>query len=298
MDKRRIETRTSCTAEMTCLSRAASYLESEPHYHSQDHLSVRLLPGFFNAIFHIPPVRRFFVHRLAPNGIYEYVIARTKYIDAAFERALEEGFEQILIFGAGFDTRALRFQSRSAATRVFELDAPTTQQAKIGQYRRRSLSVPSNLVFIAIDFDKEALPEKLDAAGFLKGCKSLFILEGVLMYLAPESVRATLGTIQAYAGDGSLLVFDYVRASVLRGEGGLYGEAEITQTVSKAGERWRFGLDPDEAASFVANYGFPICDHKDAQALEAAYFQDAEGRQVGQINATHCILTAENRPLP
>ena len=82
MDKRRIETRTSCTAEMTCLSRAASYLESEPHYHSQDHLSVRLLPGFFNAIFHIPPVRRFFVHRLAPNGIYEYVIARTKYMDS------------------------------------------------------------------------------------------------------------------------------------------------------------------------------------------------------------------------
>jgi methyltransferase (TIGR00027 family) len=297
MDTRRIESRTSRTAEMTCLSRAASYLDSEPHYHSQDHLAVRLLPGIFNAFFHIPPFRRFFVRRLAPNGIYEYVIARTKYIDAAFAQALNRGFEQILIFGAGFDTRALRLGPGGGTTRVFELDAAPTQQAKIQQYHRRGLNIPSNLVFIAIDFDKEALPDKLDAAGFLNGCKSLFILEGVLMYLAPESVRATLRTIQTYAGDGSLLVFDYVRASVLRGERTLYGEAEITQTVSKVGESWRFGLDPDETASFVADYGFQVCDQKDAQALETAYFQDADGHRVGRVNATHCILTAEKRNL-
>ena len=120
---------------------------------------------------------------LAPAGVYEYVIARTKYIDAAFEKALAERFDQILLFGAGFDTRALRFHEKARHTRVFELDAPLTQQAKIRQYGRRNLCIPSNVVFIAIDFDRESLPHKLDVAGFQIGRRSLFILEGLLMYL-------------------------------------------------------------------------------------------------------------------
>jgi methyltransferase (TIGR00027 family) len=178
----------------------------------------------------------FFRRIFAPAGIYEYVIARTKYIDAVFKQALAEPFDQVLLFGAGFDTRALRFQAEAQQTRIFELDAPLTQQAKLRQYQKRGLDIPSNVVFIAIDFDRESLPDKLDAAGFHKGRKCLFVLEGLLMYLEPESVRATFQTIQAYAGIGSWVVFDYVQASVLRHENTLYGEAGVTQTVSKAGE--------------------------------------------------------------
>jgi methyltransferase (TIGR00027 family) len=292
MKEKRIERTTSRTAEMTCISRAVSSLETTPHYHSDDRVAIRLLPDFFRILFHIPLFRRFFVRVLAPAGIYEYVIARTKYIDAAFKQAAEEKFDQILLFGAGFDTRALRFQVEAQHTHIFELDAPPTQQAKVQQYQRRSLNVPTNLVFIPIDFDKESLPEKLDAAGFHKDCRSLFILEGVLMYLEPDSVQATFQTIQEYAGMGSRIVFDYVRASVLRGENTLYGEVGATQTVSKAGEGWQFGLEPNEIASFVADYGFEVSDHKCAQELETAYFQDATGRPVGCINGTHCIVTA------
>ena len=295
MTEKRIETRTSRTAEMTCLSRAASSLETDSHYHSEDHLAIKLLPGFIKTLFHIPLFRKFFVRVLAPAGIYEYVIARTKYIDAAFKRALSEGFDQILLFGAGFDTRALRFQAEAQRTCIFELDAPPTQHAKIQQYQKRHLDVPANLVFIAIDFDKESLPEKLDQAGFHKAQKSLFILEGVLMYLKPESVQATFQTIRKYAGAGSRVVFDYVRASVLRGEKTLFGEAGAAQTVSGAGEGWQFGIEPDEVASFVAAFDFEIGDYKCARELEATYFQDSNGRSVGRINGTHCIVTAVKR---
>lgn len=292
MKEKRIETTTSRTAEMTCISRAASSLDTTPHYHSDDHLAIRLLPGFFKALIYIPLFRKFFVRVLAPAGIYEYVIARTKYIDATFKQAVEEKFDQILLFGAGFDTRALRFQTETQHTHIFELDAPPTQQAKVQQFQKRGLNVPTNLIFIPIDFDKESLSEKLDAAGFHKNCRSLFILEGVLMYLEPGSVQATLQTIHEYAGIGSRVVFDYVRASVLRGENTLYGETGAAQTVSKAGEGWQFGLEPDEISSFVAGYGFDVSDHKCAQELEATYFQDAAGRLVGHVNGTHCIVTA------
>lgn len=292
MTKKRIETTTSLTAEMNCLYRAASSLEANCYYHSEDDLAVRLLPVFFRVLLHIPLFRTFISHVLPPPGIYEYVIARTKYIDAVFKQALAEQFDQILLFGAGFDTRALRLQTEGQHTRVFEMDAPFTQQAKIQQYNKRNLNIPSNIVFIAIDFGKESLPHKLDMAGFHKNRRSLFVLEGLLMYLEPESVQATFQTIREYAGIGSWVVFDYIQASVLWHKNTLYGEAGLTKSVLKAGEQWRFGIEPDKAASFVAAYGFQASDHKGAQELEATYFQDADGQLVGRINGTHCIIKA------
>ena len=105
---------------------------------------------------HVPLVRALY-KATAPKGLYNYVIARTRYVDGVFQRALAERFRQILIFGAGFDTRALRFQNESRNSRIFELDVQATQSAKISQYHKRNLAVPANLTFIPIDFDKDEL---------------------------------------------------------------------------------------------------------------------------------------------
>jgi methyltransferase (TIGR00027 family) len=290
---RRIETTTSRTAEMTCLSRAASYMETNACYKSDDSIAPLLLPDFIRLLFHFPPIRRYFTHKMAPHGIYEYVIARTKYMDAVFKQALADQFDQILIFGAGFDSRALRFQNEAIHTRLFELDVPHTQQAKVGQYKNRRLSIPANLTFITIDFDKESLPEKLDEAGFRKNQRSLFILEGLLMYLQPESVQATFHTIQAYAGNHSRVAFDHIYASVLRREGLYYGEADIMNMVSKADEGWHFGIEKGAIEEFLAEFGFKLVDQKDTAALEKTYFSDTNGKLMGRINGTHCLVTAE-----
>ena len=278
---------------MTCLSRAASSLERNPHYHSDDHLAVKILPGFIKVLIHIPLFRKIFLRLIAPRGVYEYVIARTKYIDTAFERALADRFDQILLFGAGYDTRALRFQAKSRHTRIFELDTPHTQEAKIKQLRKRDLSIPSNVIFIAIDFEKESLYQKLVTSGFQKDRRNLFVLEGLLMYLDPDSVRETFQTIRDYAGKETRVVFDYIQASVLRQENTLYGETGLIKSVSKTGEYWEFGIEPREIGSFAMAQGFKVSDHKCVQELEATYFQDKDGRLVGRVNGTHCIVTME-----
>jgi methyltransferase (TIGR00027 family) len=292
MAGKRIEVKTSRTAEWTCMCRAISSLEKSPFYKSDDRLATALLPYFLMLLIRVPFAGRLMLRIFAAKGIYEYVIARTKYIDTAFSQALSEQFNQILLFGAGFDTRALRFQQEARQTRIFELDAPATQQAKIRQYRKRHLSIPTNLVFIAIDFDREFLADKLDTAAFHKDRRSLFILEGLLMYLEPESVHQTFQTIEQYAGAGSRVVFDYIQASVLRHEDALYGQSKAVQSVRKAGEGWRFGIEPSEIDRFVTAYGFEVSDHRCAQQLEALYFQDTDGRRVGRINETHCIISA------
>jgi methyltransferase (TIGR00027 family) len=251
-----------------------------------------LVPAFLKLLLHIPLIRRFYRQVLAPQGIYEYTIARTKYIDAVFKEVLAEGFDQILIFGAGFDTRALRFQAQAGHTRIFELDVPITQQAKLGQYARRGLSIPANVAFVSIDFDKESLSQKLEGAGFMRGAKSLFLLEGLLMYLQPQSVDETFKVIEAFAGRGSVVVFDYVRASVLRQAGSSYGGREIVESVAQAGERWHFGIEEGELEGFLKEYGLSISEHQDAQDLERMYFTGASGHIVGRVNATHCLVRA------
>jgi methyltransferase (TIGR00027 family) len=274
------------------VARAFSSLEPDIHYRCEDRLARQLLPWFLRPMLRVPLVRTLY-KAAAPKGLYHYVVVRTKYVDDVFRRALNERFSQILIFGAGFDTRALRFQNESQRSHIFELDVTATQKAKIFQYQKRRFDVPANLTFISIDFDKDSLPSKLSQAGFQKGRRTLFVLEGLLMYLRPESVDATFRTIQEYGADRSWVVFDYVYASVLRNEKLYYGEAEVMASVSRAGEGWHFGIERGQLREFLGRYGLIPLDEKDAQALEKTYFQNALGRTVAHLNGAHCLVTAE-----
>lgn len=294
MPQKRIETTTSKTAEWTCLARAVSSLEANSHYRSDDHIAQLLVPGFLKPLLHLALVRRLY-RALSPKGLYEYVIARTKYVDAVFKRALAEKVDQILIFGAGFDTRALRFQDAAGNTRIFELDVPVTQQAKIRRYQSQHLALPSNLVFMPIDFDRESLSTKLVEFGFRQDQKSLFLLEGLLMYLQPESVAATFRTIQEYAATHSWVVLDYVYASVLRNENFYYGEPQVVALMTRTGEQWHFGIEKGKVEQFLSTYGLSLIDRKDAAELERAYFRDSTGRIVGRVSGVHCLVTAEKQ---
>ena len=290
---KRIETATSRTAEWTCVTRASSYLEREEYYRSGDELALLLIPAFVRVMLRLAFIRAIYHHLLAPKGLYEYVIARTRYIDAAFRQALSDRFDQIVLLGAGFDTRALRFRAELGSVKVYELDAPFTQVAKIKRYSQSGLSVPPNVAFVAIDFDVDSLAAKLDEIGLHGDRRCLFILEGVLMYLQPKSADTTLSTIGTFAGRGSRLVFDYAKSSVLRGEKNLYGETEVTRAVGRANEQWHFGIDPTQVASYLSRFGFELRDHRNSEDLEKMYFQAPDGRLVGRINGTQCLITAE-----
>jgi len=290
--QRRIESDTSRTAQMTCMSRAISFFETNSWYKSDDYVSVRLLPNLMRFLIRFASFRGLISRKIAPKGIYEYVIARTKYIDTVFRQALSRQFDQILVLGAGFDTRALRFHHEAGTTRMFELDVPITQNAKINQYHKRGPVVPPNLTFISTDFDKESLSTKLEEAGFKKDKRSLFILEGLLMYLQLESVDNLFQTIHAFSGTGSEFVFDSVYASVLRRENLFFGEEDIVKTVSKAGEKWQFGVERDRIEDFLRTRGFALSEYLDANALGQRYFRDESGNIVGKINGTHFLARA------
>ena len=287
----RVETKSSRTAEMTCLSRATSYVDKRECYSGSDGIAYVLVPQIFKMILKSGWLFKLFSRYFFPSGIYEYVIARTKYLDGVFVEALEQGFDQIVIFGAGFDSRALRFDRLNKGARIFELDAPVTQNDKIKAYHLKKLAIPENLSFVPINFNRDSLADKMAQAGFIAGKKSLFLLEGVTMYLSREAIDSTFRFIEDVSGKGSLIAFDYIYAGVLRKESKYYGEREIYKTVTSVGEEWTFALEEGEVERFLSRYGFLLKDNSDTQKLEDRYFRNSEGLVVGKINGTHAIAT-------
>ena len=156
------------------------------------------------------------------------------------------------------DTRALRFRGKNEGTKIFELDITTTQQPKLAILKRKGVVLPEELIFVPIDFNRQSLSEVLLAAGYQENQRSLFLLEGVTMYLTPEAVDNMLAFIRNSGAQGSKVVFDYIYASVLRRENRFYGEKEIFETVSRAGEWWTFGIEENEIEGFLSERGFKV----------------------------------------
>ena len=286
-DTRRIENQSSRTAAFICMYRAASYLEKNKFYQSNDYIAPNLLPGLIKFLLSNRLVN--FRWPFFPRGIYEYVIARTKFIDDVFEDSIKQGIEQIVLFGAGFDTRAIRFADINIHTKIFELDTIYTQTAKIEQFKKRNILLPKNTIFIPIDFHVDSITEKLAANGFNRNKTTLFILEGIIQYLKAEVVDELFKLLFELSVPGSRVVFDYIYASVLRKENSCYGEEDIYKRVNSAREPWLFGIEKGEIEEFVRKYKFNVIQDLDPETLENMFFRDKQNHIVGKINGTHCI---------
>lgn len=272
---------------MTCLTRAVSFRDDRPAFRCADSLAERIAPVWVKTLIRLRPIRRFFISRVAPRGMYEYVVARTKRFDEAFARALSGGFDAIVILGAGFDTRGCRLAPAGSPVRIIEIDAPATQAAKRAQFARRDIVSPPCLEYLPIDFNRVCFAQALAEAGLSPRSRNFFLLEGLTMYLDPEAVDSTFAALADFSGPGSEVHFDFVRASVIRGDEGIEGESEIVSTVRSAGEAWRFGLDPESLGPWLESRGFGLIELFDATALADRYL--GGGSPAPRVNGTHCI---------
>ena len=292
--KKRIEEKTSRTAEYTCSSRAASYYEKSSYYHSDDYIAAQMVPWYIKPLIWNGFIRRNLLSVMAPKGAYEYVIARTKYIDSVFKQAVSEGVEQVLIFGAGFDSRSIRLLPPDSQVKVFEIDAPITQKAKMGRLVEIGVGLPENTVFVAVDFNKEDPEQKLVENGLLYGKRCLFIMEGLLMYLDEGAVKETFSLITRLGATGSQVLFDYIYSSVLRHEGRYYGEEDMHKNVEGVGEPWGFGIEEGSVEAYLSENNLCLLEELDSTELERRYFTNEEGMVVGRVNGSHSVVLAES----
>lgn len=191
-----------------------------------------------------------------PPGTYGALVLRTRYIDDVVTAWTETGIRQLVILGAGLDTRAYRLPSLAGVV-VFEADLPDTQQVKRGRLRGRP-PVAGEVRYVALDFNTESLPAALAAAGFDRSRPAVFVWEGVTQYLTQAAVRTTLEFI-AGSAPGSVLAFSYVLPSLV-GENSYVGwSAGLRQQLGST-EPWLFGLDPRTLPSFLDAHGLRLLD--------------------------------------
>ena len=115
-------------------------------------------------------------------GIYGAQICRTRFIDEAVEQALAQGIGQVVILGAGLDTRPYRLAGMKRV-QVFEVDLPAVQEVKKKRLHKHVGQLPETVKFVPIDFDNESLEAVFAGTAFDPSTPSLFVWEGVTQYL-------------------------------------------------------------------------------------------------------------------
>ena len=222
-----------------------------------------------------------------------YVNARTLHIDGMLLRAARDGARQVVVLGAGFDSRAYRFAASLPQLRFIEVDLPVTLAAKKLRVAAALGAVPPQVRYAAIDFDQQTLKDVLPAAGYDERAKTFFILEGVSMYIGAQGTASTLQFIARNAAPGSRLVFDYAVRSAIEGpRDGLFGMAETFEALRARGEPMVTGWTPAEAAAFVAANGLVVIDDLGSERLMQRYLIGSDGQADGRILEGNRIIDA------
>ncbi len=131
-----------------------------------------------------------------------WVAQRTRFIDAELTAALAAPIRQVVIAGAGYDGRALRF--RTPGVRFFELDHPLTQADKRNRLAAVGAAV-DDVVFASADFILDDVAGALETAGHDATAPTFFVCEGVLRYLPEPAFRGLLRALAQRAAPGSVL---------------------------------------------------------------------------------------------
>ena len=190
-------------------------------------------------------------------GLSTYIATRHRWFDDRLQAAIAAGVEHVVILGAGYDSRCLRFPGPT----YWEVDHPSTARRK----RRIAPHHPANRV--DVDFSTQSLAERLSAAGFPRGCRAFVIWEGVTMYLTRDAIASTLHTLYDVLGPGSELVFDMMR----------YPEERDPEALSQRlgplfmpfiGEPLRFWMRPVEVEAFLRQNRWATDEIADAPDLQ------------------------------
>ncbi len=277
----------SRTAQTTCSYRAIGAKDPDPKTRNPDYLAEKFMGQTYNFAVEIERIRRI------PRKSYFYVTARTKHIDALLEKALRSGTSQVVILGAGLDSRGLRFHQQFPNVKFFELDLPATQEFKRGLVEKSVGPPPKTLVFAPIDFNTQTLGQVLTQAGYDPKAKTFFIWEGVTYYICGDAVDGTLRFIAENSAPGSSVVFDYTLDEVVNGDFRRFPNArKAIAWLNSLGEPWVFGIADGQSAKFVGKHGLLVLSDLGKVEMTKRYLTTSSGEVFGPMSGYIRIMHA------
>lgn len=282
--------RPSRTSIMVAACRAFGAREPDPSVRNPDYLAESFLgPAERNLIREHPIAAALEGDYLRGRqdmevaGSTNFLLVRTRFIDEHLLRAIERGATQVVILGAGFDTRGYRLQDQLRGKRLFEVDHHGTQELKKQRVVEVLGNVPENVSYVEIDFQKDRLADVLHQAGYQSNALTFFIWEGVCMYLQEEAVRETLRFVAAESAPGSSLVLDYLCHAMVEALNRFPSHPQHRFTTNW-GEPWIFGVPDNREQQFFRECGLEL---RESMSLvrgreQQRYLTRADGTRLGR----------------
>ncbi len=197
--------------------------------------------------------------KVVPGILLHYALRKRAIADAVC-RAIDEGAQQMVVFGAGLDPIGLRTVEERRIP-VWEIDCSSTQEAK------RSLAKGTAIRFLDIDLGDDCLADKLEAGGWQPTRPTVFIAEGVFMYLGRRAVERLLA---AFASPGNSFVFTLMELSP-EGVPNFRATEGLTTWLEEVGEPFTFGLHPRDVPECLEEQGWRTVDVIEADDLRERY---------------------------
>ena len=287
--------RASQTAKLAAVARASQARELDT-FRGPDDLAVRFLSPTWQFVVNTEPLRRL-VRRLTTRrmpGTYGFIIARSKCFDDFVRQELAGGAKQLVILGAGYDSRAYRFRDAIEACggRAFEVDAPATLAKKRESVVRVFGALPRHVSYVEVDFNRDALEKKLTAAGFDPSARTVYTWEGVTFYISAAAVDAVLAFIREHSGAGSGVVLDYLFPSALDDSSTAFGAVKSAARVRQRGEPFTFSIDPDRIEDFLRERGFGLEGHFRPEQMESEYLGGSVRDEAFRVGGFYGIAMA------
>jgi methyltransferase (TIGR00027 family) len=197
----------------------------------------------------------------------DLVRIRTKYLDDMLEKQLRSNVRQVVILGAGLDTRAVR--KHSAAVRYFEIDDPATLRLKQACYERHGFDI--NLTFVPGDYVRDGLITLLAGSGLAFDLPTYFIWEGNTMYLPRDYTKQVLAELKNHVKRFELS-FDYMTDSVVSKTTGDPAITSLVESFARMGAPWVSGIADIHALAREA--GLDVVENFRTAELYGKYWPD------------------------
>jgi methyltransferase (TIGR00027 family) len=244
----------SLTAMYVALARGVATHEVALSRACHDPYAGQLLPGPLRALVWSAACSRFAARalRYGSFGMFDHHAMRTGLIDRMLDSAVERGARQLVLLGAGLDTRGHRAPGLSDVV-VFEVDHASTQSYK--RVRAEGLAARAREIrYVTCDFERLTFEDALQSAGFDPSIPSCVIWEGVAMYLVEPTFERSLAGLAALCAPSSTLILTYVTPPARPRAPA--GWAPIHALLSAIAEPIRFTCDAEEMAGRLDKYGF------------------------------------------
>jgi len=180
------------------------------------------------------------------SGEQPAIAVRTSFMDQKIKEHLKKGTRQLVILAAGMDTRSYRLDFPSDL-HVFELDRKEVLDYK--ELKLKDEKPKCARTLLSVDL-REEWHHQLHKAGFRPGLRTLWLVEGLLMYLHEPQVETLFRRIEALANENDVLLTDILGQTLLDSP---FMQNQLS-FLSSIGAPWHFGTNDPEG--FLRKFGW------------------------------------------